>query len=54
MLGRASDALSSATGINLDEEMTRLLDLELSYQASSKLITTIDGMFNALLTATSP
>jgi flagellar hook-associated protein 1 len=51
LLGHASDALSSATGINLDEEMTRLLDLERSYQASSKLITTIDGMFNALLTA---
>jgi flagellar hook-associated protein 1 FlgK len=51
LLGHASDALSSATGINLDEEMTRMLELERSYQASSKLITTIDGMFNALLTA---
>jgi flagellar hook-associated protein 1 FlgK len=48
---RSSQALSSATGVNLDEEMTMLLDLERSYQASSKLITTIDNMFGALLSA---
>ncbi len=48
---RSSEALSSATGVNLDEEMTLLLELERSYQASSKLITTIDNMFGALLSA---
>jgi flagellar hook-associated protein 1 FlgK len=52
LLGRSSDALSSATGVNLDEEMTLLLDLERSYQASSKLIATIDSMYGALLSAT--
>ena len=31
--------------------MTLLLELERSYQASSKLITTIDNMFGALLAA---
>jgi flagellar hook-associated protein 1 FlgK len=51
LLSRSSDALSSATGVNLDEEMTLLLELERSYQASSKLITTIDNMFGALLSA---
>ena len=51
LLSRSTDALSSATGVNLDEEMTLLLDLERSYQASSKLITTIDNMYGALLAA---
>jgi flagellar hook-associated protein 1 len=51
LLDRSSQALSNATGVNLDEEMTLLLDLERSYQASSKLISTIDNMFGALLSA---
>jgi flagellar hook-associated protein 1 FlgK len=51
LLDRSSQALSSATGVNLDEEMTLMLDLERSYQASSKLITTIDNMYGALLAA---
>ena len=51
LLDRSAEALSSATGVNLDEEMTLLLELERSYQASSKLISTIDNMFGALLAA---
>jgi flagellar hook-associated protein 1 FlgK len=51
LLGRASEALSNITGINLDEEMTLLLELERSYQASSRLITTIDNMLGSLLAA---
>jgi flagellar hook-associated protein 1 FlgK len=47
----SSNALSSETGVNMDQEMTRMLELERSYQASSRIITTIDGMFNALLQA---
>ncbi|MGE0849528.1 MAG: flagellar hook-associated protein FlgK [Hyphomicrobiaceae bacterium] len=49
LANRASEALSSATGVNLDDEMTLLLELERSYQASSKLIGTIDNMFGAVL-----
>lgn len=48
---RSSEALSNATGVNIDEEMTRLLELERAYQASSQLISTIDSMFEALLRA---
>jgi flagellar hook-associated protein 1 FlgK len=51
LLERASDALSKVTGVNLDEEMTLLLELERSYQASTRLITTIDNMLGALLQA---
>lgn len=48
---RTSEALSNATGINLDHEMMMLLDLERSYQATSRLISVIDEMFQALLAA---
>jgi flagellar hook-associated protein 1 FlgK len=48
---RASEALSKSTGVNLDEEMTLLLELERSYQASTKLVSTIDNMLGALLQA---
>ncbi|MGL4396523.1 MAG: flagellar hook-associated protein FlgK, partial [Hyphomicrobium sp.] len=49
---RTQDALSRSTGVNLDEEMTTLLDVERAYQTSSKLLTVIDSMFQSLLNAT--
>ena len=51
LLVRSSEALSNATGVNIDEEMTKMLELERSYQASAKLIATVDGMFASLLEA---
>jgi flagellar hook-associated protein 1 FlgK len=48
---RSLDSLSNVTGINLDYEMTLLLELERSYQATSRLITTIDSMYESLLLA---
>jgi flagellar hook-associated protein 1 FlgK len=48
---RSSDALSKVTGINVQEEFLVMLELERSYQASSKLIATIDSMFDSLLAA---
>jgi flagellar hook-associated protein 1 len=51
LLERSSQALSKIAGVNLDEEMTTLLELERSYQASSKLISTIDSMLETLLAA---
>jgi flagellar hook-associated protein 1 FlgK len=49
LLERTSEALSKETGINIDEEMTALLELERAYQASTRLITTIDNMLKSLL-----
>lgn len=49
LLNTAAAALSNATGVNLDDEMSRMLDLERSYSATAKLISAIDGMFGALL-----
>ncbi len=43
--------LSSATGVNLDEQLSKMLDLEHSYQASAELITTVKSMLDALLAA---
>lgn len=44
-------ALSNATGVNLDEELASLLELERAYQASARLIASIDEMFDTLLSA---
>lgn len=48
---RASDSLARVTGVNIDQEMAALLDLEKSYQASSKVLATVDAMLSALLEA---
>ena len=51
LLARSSEALSNATGVNIDEEMTKMLELERSYQASAKIIATVDSLFASLLAA---
>lgn len=51
LLTRATQAYSNSTGVNLDEELVRLLDIEQSYKAASKLLSTVDEMLQALLAA---
>lgn len=46
---RTTQALSNATGVNIDEEMAKLLELEQSYKASARIITAVDEMINTLL-----
>ena len=48
---RTAEALSNATGVNVDMEMSLLLDLEHSYEASARLIKAIDDMLATLLAA---
>lgn len=43
--------LSSATGVNLDDQLSKMLDLEHSYQASAELLTTVKSMLDSLLQA---
>ncbi|WP_310620254.1 flagellar hook-associated protein FlgK [Flexibacterium corallicola] len=43
------DTLSNSTGVNIDLEMSRLLDIENAYSASAQLMTTVDSMFKELL-----
>ena len=47
----SSTALSNATGVNLDNEMSKMLELEQSYQASAKLLTSINSLYASLFAA---
>jgi flagellar hook-associated protein 1 FlgK len=49
---RALGAWQSRVGIDVDDELTALIALERSYQATTRLITSVNGMFDALLRAT--
>ncbi|PZU81927.1 MAG: flagellar hook-associated protein FlgK [Shinella sp.] len=53
MLNRSEEAYSNTTGVNLDEELILLLDIEQSYKAASKLLSTIDEMLASLMEAAS-
>lgn len=48
---RASESLLRVTGVNIDQEMAALLDLEKTYQASSKIISVVDSMLASLMEA---
>jgi flagellar hook-associated protein 1 len=48
---QTSSALSSATGVNLDDQLSLMLNLEHSYQSSAELMSTVNGMFTALFSA---
>jgi flagellar hook-associated protein 1 len=51
LLSKVSTSLSNAVGVNLDDEYAQQLQLEQSYQASSKLINVVNSLFQALLDA---
>ncbi len=51
VVSQTTASLSNATGVNLDDQLSRLLDIEHSYQASAQLITTVKNMLDSLLTA---
>ena len=46
---RLTEKISNKSGVNIDEEMTLLLQLEKSYEASARLIATVNEMFDTLL-----
>ncbi len=51
LITQATSALSNATGVNLDSEMTNMLNLENTYASTAKLLTAVNDMFSALLQA---
>jgi flagellar hook-associated protein 1 FlgK len=51
LASETTSALSNATGVNLDAEMTKMLNLENSYASTAKLLTTVNSMYSALLNA---
>ncbi len=52
MKSRSMDALQRVSGVNIDDEMAVMLELERSYQASARIMSTVDKMLEALLQAT--
>ncbi|MEN0000089.1 MAG: flagellar hook-associated protein FlgK [Pseudomonadota bacterium] len=46
---RFEQQLLNETGVNMDEEMSRLIELEQSYEASARIIATVDQLFQTLL-----
>lgn len=51
LLAQTSQTLSNATGVNLDDQMSQMLDLENAYAASAKLLAAVDAMYKALFQA---
>jgi flagellar hook-associated protein 1 len=51
LLDRSTQALSNIKGVNVDDEMAKMLELERSYSASAKLISAVDQMLQSLLNA---
>ena len=51
VVSQTTTSLSNSTGVNLDDQLSTMLDLEHSYQASAQLITTVKSMYDALLSA---
>ncbi len=43
--------LSNATGVNLDDELSKLLQIENSYRATTKIISTVDNLYQSLFEA---
>ena len=39
----------SVSGVNIDEEMTNLMMYQRAYQASAKIVTTVDTMIDTVL-----
>lgn len=54
LVTQATSALSNATGVSLDTEMTNMLNIENTYTTTAKLLTTVDNMFSALVSALTP
>jgi flagellar hook-associated protein 1 len=48
---RSFEAFTRTTGVNLDEEMSLMLEIERSFSTSSKLISVVDEMYRSLLAA---
>ncbi len=48
---QSTSLLSSQTGVNVDEQLTLMLTLENSFQASARLLQTINSIYDALFSA---
>ena len=51
VVSQATTSLSNSTGVNLDDQLSLMLDLEHSYSASAELMSTVKSMFGTLINA---
>ncbi len=51
LAARTAEALSNETGVNVDTELSLLLDLEHTYQASARILNSVNQMLDSLLEA---
>lgn len=51
LAARSAEALSNDTGVNVDTELSLLLDLEHTYQASARIMSSVNQMLDSLLEA---
>jgi flagellar hook-associated protein 1 FlgK len=52
MLSSIDNQRQSVSGVSLDEEMTNMITYQQGYQASAKMMNTMDAMFNTLINNT--
>ena len=48
-LSRSSEVYSNETGVNLDEELTLMMDIEQSYKAGTKILNAVNEMLQSVL-----
>ncbi len=51
LVNSATSALSNSTGVNLDDQMSQMLEVEHAYQASAQLLNSVNSMYSSLITA---
>ena len=51
LLERSADAMSNVNGVNMDDEMSFMMQIERTFSASSKVISAVDQMLKELLSA---
>jgi flagellar hook-associated protein 1 len=52
VLASIDNQRKSVSGVSLDEEMTNLVTFQRGYQASARMLTTIDQMLDTLINRT--
>jgi len=52
VVAAADAAVQADSGVNLDEEMTNMLQYQRAYQAAARVVTTVDEMLDTLVNRT--